>query len=86
MVVYTTPASTTGSESESIKFSSSDAPLTYEIAPSHIGKPESSSKTPSLPLSKVTKTLSPSITGLLLPLIVSAGSLDLYDHKISPLD
>ena len=44
----------TGFESASIRFSSSEEPLTYEIAPSHKGKPEFISKTPSLPLSKET--------------------------------
>ena len=41
-----------GLESESTKFSSSDVPDIYEIAPSHIGNPVSSSKTPKRPLSK----------------------------------
>ena len=48
------PPAITGLESASIRFSSSDDPLTYEIAPSQIGKPESNSKTPSLPLSNDT--------------------------------
>ena len=55
------------------------------MAPSHIGKPVESWKTPSLPLSKVAITLSSAITGLLLPLTVSNGSCDLYDQRISPL-